>query len=206
MRQLDGHGFLSKNNLMTAVMNVDLIKCKDLPPAKSIPTGVVDSVLFGSSPYYSGYDFDAPYVLLDYKSYAITNVTALTWKVSVVEAFDSNNNSLGRRTPIEVMVLKEKDFFTWENNCGQSTDCVPPKSKALPKSYCRGLTCSGKLNKLGPYAGRGYVLVSWPKVTTYASKKKISYSNSVQSQYGKQLVKVKIVPTYKFVSPAVPSL
>jgi hypothetical protein len=97
------------------------------------------------------------------------------------------------------MVLKETDFNTWEQGCGESTECSPPREKALAGSYCKGFKCSGKINKLGPYAGKGYLLVSWPKVTTYASRKKISYSNPVQSRYGKELVTVKIVPAYKFV-------
>jgi hypothetical protein len=201
MRQLNGRGYLSPKNSMTALVDVKFTKCKNMPlVAKSIPTGVVDSVLFGSSPYYSGYDFPAPYVLLDYKSYLLTNVTAITWEAEVVKAVSSNQNTDPTRTPLEVMVLKEKDFENWENGCGQSTECAPPKEKALPGSYCTGFKCSGYLNKLGPYAGRGYLLVSWPKVTTYASRKKISYSNPVPSRYGKELVSVKIVPKYAFAS------
>jgi hypothetical protein len=202
MRQLNGYGFLSPGNVMSAVVDIELIKCKNLPRMKHIPTGVVDSTLFGSSPYYSGYDFVAPYVLLDYKSYLITNVTATAWQVAVVKAVNSHDG--GRLTPLEVMVLKETDFVNWENACGESTECAPPREKALPGSYCKGFKCSGKLNKIGPYAGRGSLLVSWPKVTTYASRKKISYSNPVKSRYGKELVSVQIVPAYKFISTPMP--
>ena len=118
-----------------------------LIPETTPATGISDSVIFGSSPYYSGYSFDSPYVLLDYKSYVITNATAASWTVDSTLVLNSAAaGGSGQRTPLNVMLLRENDFQNREKGCKDKA-CEPPKASALPETYCKAFVCKGKVRR-----------------------------------------------------------
>lgn len=193
MEGYKGFGYLTPKQYLTMRYVLTLKPCS-LVPASTPPTGIADSVIFGSSPYYSGYAFDAPYVLLDYKSYIITNSTAASWTVEAAKGVGPG----ARRTKLSVMLLQESEFQKWEQGCKDKA-CEPPKASAVLGTYCKAYKCKGKVSGLGGSPGNTTrLLVSWPWVTTYGSSNKTSFTIPTVSPYDRELVTVKIVPTYDF--------
>ncbi len=195
--QWASNGRLAADSALRFRLDIEGTRCgaglRGTPPQTP---AILDRLIFGPSSYQFS-ERPAPYFLLSYRTYRVSNVSGADWTVAVTRSLVRS----GSKTPLTSLLMRDEDYVMWSRGC-DSRCAPPPKVMALKGTYCEGVMCKRGFRGLGAKTGLYRLWVGYPQVAAHDWNGAYSRGGPVATPFHRQMVEVEMWPRGWGLAPA----
>ena len=186
---LRNNSTLDKESTIRFRIQASKTRCNTLPEYPPATPAISDEVKFGTSDFFDFKGVTADhYFLTTYKTYLVSNVTGVQYRVEVANSLEQNH----QRTRMSTFMMKEGDYQIWAGAKKSGGLIPPPEQSALEGSTCRSFLCKmtvGNLRSSQQYR----LFVSYPNLIFVGSEAFSEKAPLVNPRnYARQTVRVEI--------------